>query len=195
LNYEKQNSCIIVYFCYRSYCCNWHNYCKYDAVLQIDSDSIITSNFNLNDYYNGIADGIVKYKWWTRPWSFAEGAICHKVPLTKLFKQEPWSEHMLFNGWLMTRDDTTDFHKWLNYVWKCNYWHYLTVHANSDWGGLKRGSSIYNTYGVFIQQIKKSNKYIFIERWKNVAPIKQFWSWGGITPEIQKEINNILEIA
>jgi len=174
---------------------NWHNYCKYDAVLQIDSDSIITSNFNVNDYYTEVEDDIVKYKWWTRPWNLAEGAICHKEPLAKLFKLQPLSEHMLFNGWLMTRSDTTDFHKWLKNTWKCDYWHYLIVHANSDWGGTKRGSSIYNTYGMFIQQIKRSNIYVFIEKWKNIAPIKQFWSWGGITPEIKIEIHNILELA
>ena len=172
----------------------WHNYCKFEAVLQIDSDCVITDKLNINDYYTEIEDGVVKYKWWTRFWVNAGPAFIHNFPLEKLLQVKPTHEHMLFNGWLMTREATEEFHTWLKLIHGCDWFTYLTSKANPDWGGLKRGSSVYNAYGGFIQDILHSQQYSFIEGFADMPPIKQYWSYGGITPAIRKEIEEFLSI-
>jgi len=174
---------------------NWHNYCKYDAVLHIDSDCIITDDLDAESWYTETEDGVTKYKWWTRLWVNAGAAFIHSYPLEKLLQTKPSHEHMLFNGWILTREATEAFHTWLNETHECDWLTYLTVKTNSDWGGLKRGSSVYNAYGGFIQDVLKSKEYSFIEGFVDKPPIKQFWSSGGITASVREEIHYILSIV
>lgn len=183
---------------------NWQNFCEFDTVLQIDSDCIVSSQlspryFILNN----------KYKWFVRNWGSAKYAQVHRGPLKKLFSKEIAYEHMPYNGWVLSREDTLNFHSWLSQEHNCSWWEYLLFKAKDDWGkeitdqelissgfsGKSRGSSIYNSFGGFLE-LSKSENYIFIDKEESYTddyPIVQFWSWGGISKEIELEIKLKLE--
>lgn len=187
---------------------SWHKYCDFDAVLQIDSDCIITSELTPEFY---IKDK--KWKWWVRDWEYAELANVHKPAMTKLLKKEPKYEHMLFPGWILDRNSTINFHNWINKEHNCDWWDYLLNKTQEDWnneledGGKSRGSSVYNAYGAFLED--NSQDYTFINGFFDAPPIKQFWSWGEskelqdlginkvenfkITEQIKKQILEILQ--
>lgn len=162
----------------------WHNFCNDDAVLQIDSDCIIYNKLTPQHY---IVNN--KFKWWIRDWKDAEGAIVHKNPLSKLLGQESKYEHMLFNGWMMDRSTTIDFHNWLKIKHNCDWWTYLLEKTKEDWLSGIRGSSIYNAYGGFLESHNK--QYIFIKGFIDIPPIKQYWSWGGDKNKQDININNL----
>jgi hypothetical protein len=52
-----------------------------------------------------------------------------------------------------------------------------------------RNVSEFNMLGAYIYYIEQKNNYIFIDTnshgFSSYNPCKQFWSWGGITPEIE----------
>ena len=56
------------------------------------------------------------------------------------------------------------------------------------------GFSEFNFLGAFVEHVEPE-KYCAINTIKFLppCPAKQFWSWGGITPEIQSEIEGYLQ--
>lgn len=186
---------------------NWHNYCDYDAVLQIDSDCILTNKISPDTYLT--ANGL--WKWWIRKWEMAEHAIVHKYPLERLLQRPTEHEHMLFNGWILDRNATKGFHSWIKKAHGCDWWTYILEKANEDWGvtkdsenwlkvsgglfsGSTRGSSVYNAFGAYVEYVYEDarNTYKLLEGYIEVPPIKQFWSWGGLKEEIINEIEQCL---
>jgi hypothetical protein len=178
---------------------NWHEFCKYDNVLQIDSDCIIFPFMNAKYWIDG-----ARYKWFVRDWGISKSGLVHKKPLQKLLRYNPKYEHMPYNGWILTRTDTENFHKWIADKHKCTWWNYLLNHTKDDWGknvtdenlklcnyrGLSRGSSIYNAYGGFLELIQSQN-YHFIsitEQAQHLHPVQQYWSWGGLSGNIKEQI-------
>ena len=180
----------------------WHNYCDFDSVLQIDSDCVISSYLNSSYFIDND-----RYKWFIRSWAMSQYAQIHRKPLSKIFLQDIKHEHMPYNGWLLTRQDTIDFHNWLNNQHHCSWWGYLTNQAQEDWGtenydpylrdlGVRqsRGSSVYNAYGGFIE-LTNSERYHLIDIDENDIkdyPIKQYWSWGELSETINNELQDFI---
>ena len=56
-----------------------------------------------------------------------------------------------------------------------------------------RSFSEFNALGAYIDSYEKDQYFISdTEVWVPESVAKQYWSWGGITPEIQTEINSFL---
>ena len=153
----------------------WNKFCDFDSVLQIDSDCIIDNIISPKFY--SINN---KWKWFVRPWDYAELAVVHKDPSRKLIKIDTKYEHMPLPGWILDRQTTDNFHRWLGSVHDCTWWEYLLEKTRCDWGndiilGKSRGSSVYNAYGGFLEFIE-SPIYEFIDvietKWQNLPPIK-----------------------
>jgi hypothetical protein len=168
----------------------WPDFCDFDSVLHIDSDFVILSNLDKSFYEINKT-----WKWFVRPWSHSQRAIVHKDPTEKLIQQISCYEHMPIPGWILDKNITLSFHKWLNTTYGCSWWEYLVYNTKKDWGntvsqGTSRGSSVYNAYGGFLELTKPSN-YTFVDvvdnNWQNLPPIKQYWSWLTDKPKTHKQ--------
>lgn len=182
----------------------WHKYCSFDAVLQLDSDCIVTNYLTPNYFiqYN-------KYKWFVRNWAMSKHAQVHREPLNKLMGTDSRYEHMPYSAWILTREDTVLFHEWFESKYHCTWLEHLLSVAKHDWGkditdpvlrdmGIRktRGSSIYNAYGGFLELTNHKNYYMVdIDEtpiWH--FPICQYWSWGGLSNKHVDEIQDCLSI-
>lgn len=176
---------------------NWHTFCDYDAVLQIDSDCIVSSILTPKYFISNNN----KYKWFVRSWALSKHGLVHRKPLNKLLDTDSKYEHMPYNGWILNRNDTISFHKWIQSKHKCSWWEYLLNQAKKDWGkcitdyelrisgcsGRSRGSSIYNAYGGFLET-QTIHDHIFVnsdEITIDDHPIAQYWSWGGLDDDTE----------
>lgn len=186
---------------------NWHTFCDYDAVLQIDSDCIVSSILTPKYFMSSNN----KYKWFVRSWALSKFGLVHRKPLNKLLDTDSKYEHMPYNGWVLNRNDTISFHEWIYSKHKCSWWEYLLNQTKEDWGksitdyelrifgcsGRSRGSSIYNAYGGFLET-QTIHDHIFVNS-DEIAieyhPITQYWSWGGQNNDIKASILKILDYS
>jgi hypothetical protein len=154
-------------------------YTDADAVLFWDSDTVALEKVDVSEFFKEGKPIIYKTKYSSidTPWQpITEAAIGDKVE---------W-EYMRRMPLLYWRDTLVNTEQLLFQIHDCSLKEYL--------GNLKhRAFSEFNTIGALAEK-HEAERYEFIDtETGDMTPvkIKQFWSWGGITNEVKKEIERI----
>lgn len=151
-------------------------FCKSEFVLFTDSDCLFTTYFSPRDFFKDDKPVIPKTKY-----ELVGPAQCWKTPTESFLGFDVEWEYMRRLPMLFRRDT-------LNAIREMHPgWHerLKTVHDSLF--------SEFNVIGAFAEKYE-SEKYFFTdtEVWNPPVVARQFWSWGGFTPEVMAEIKSIL---
>lgn len=154
-----------------------HKYTDAEAVLYVDSDCVFDKPVTPETFLENGKPVIYK-----TDYSKVGDAICWKVPTEKFIGQSLQYEYMrrlpLF------------------------YFTSTIANINQNFSNLEAdilalpGFSEFNLIGAYAE-INESDKYLFkdTDLHNPVEPvIRQKWSWGGLTDEIRKELNQLLDV-
>jgi hypothetical protein len=147
-----------------------------DYVLFVDSDCIFHTTFSEQSFMRDRKPVLLK-----TAYGSLGGAEAWKS-ITEEFVGFPVNyEYMRRLPWMYRTSSLTAFKN--KYP---NTFNYLSNLQSRDF-------SEFNALGAYIEKYE-SDKYCVsdTEVWLPNAVAKQYWSWGGITPEIQAEINSFL---
>ena len=159
---------------------NAHEYCKGDYILYVDSDVVFKPGADVRDYFHDNKPVILKAKY-----DSVGGAICWKKPTEKLFKETIDYEFMRrapqlfhFSTLEMINESFPDLE---NYVMSQPY----------------RKFSEFNALGFYAEKMQPESYEIIditngVPEWLPENKSVQKWSWGGITEDIQKELEGYL---
>lgn len=156
---------------------NAYKYTTSDNVLFVDSDCVFYKHFSPASYMVFGQPILMKTKYGN-----LEGAEAWK-PITESFVGfEVQYEYMRRLPWMYRRESLINF---------SNRFPNLEQFLK----GMKtRDFSEFNALGACIDKYESEDYYVTdTELWTPEAFAKQYWSWGGITPEIQLEINQFLK--
>jgi hypothetical protein len=154
-----------------------------DAVLQIDSDSMVTEPADIRDLYFA-PDG--RPIWWVSAWANASrNEMANWSRGRELFAPGSPLNHMRRVGFLLTREATNNCALYLQK-------RFGSV-ANAFLGS-KVSLSVYNTFGLYLERYAKDRDgYAFqLDCYPQHWPIKTFHSWTGLTPEKRVEMDSYL---
>lgn len=158
-------------------------YTDADFILHIDSDCLFTRPSTPEDF---LVDG--KADWWITPMANAsENARAAWIgPMRKCVGLEPEFEYMRRNTMMVPRQAYGLFRDFIHEKHGVSTEHYV-MNQNG------RQFSEYNSLGFFLH-----THHPDMVHWRNTEDgfpqprERQFWSWGGLTPEVKAEINEIL---
>ena len=162
---------------------NADSWCSGDFIAFTDSDCIFLEPV---DYQKLIRDGkseILYTAYFDANGTNQMGdAICWKAATERFLKQPVDFEFMRRNNLIYRRDTLVNLKNWFPRDLK----RYI----------LSQGTfSEFNALGAFAF-VNEKEKYNFVNTsdWTFVpTPFKQYWSWGGLTPEIENEIKAVLQ--
>lgn len=147
-----------------------------DHVLFVDSDCIFHSAFNEQSFMRDGKPVLLKTKYGN-----LDGAEVWKSITSSFVGFDVEYEYMRRLPWMYRTDSLTAF--------KETYPHTFGHLSNLT----TRDFSEFNALGAFIEKYEDDLYYISdTEVWVPEPVAKQYWSWGGITPEIQAEITKFL---
>lgn len=183
---------------------NWDKYCSADVILQIDSDSMFTKQIDLMDSYKKND----KWKWWVRKWTNADEGIIQKPATDKFIGENARNDYMPQQSWIFTREATQDFRKFVETVHKCTIETYLLEKSVPYWLGTMPypdpklnavrqvnnwGSCEYEIFGAYLDYINMHNyEFVLLPDSGDYLPIRQSWSWGGLSAEDKKYREELL---
>lgn len=147
-----------------------------DYVLFVDSDCIFHTTFSEQSFMRDSKPILLKTKYGN-----LEGAEAWK-PITEAFMGFAVDyEYMRRLPWMYRTSSLTNFKN--KYPHTFNHLSEMTDRSFSE----------FNALGAFIDNYENDQYYVSdTEVWCPESVAKQYWSWGGITPEIQTEINSFL---
>ena len=153
------------------------DYTDDEYILFIDSDCIFTDNVD-KDFF--IKDG--KIDLLMTPYEDIPEVMFWKEITDKAILYDVEFEFMRRNGLAYHRNTLIDL--WGKY--SHNFFNLLKTAKN-------RQFSEFNLIGAYAYKYDQE-KYNFINTRDNIPyhPIRQFWSWGGITKEVTSEVNKYL---
>jgi len=157
-------------------------YCGSKYVLFVDSDCVFTDNFDCSSMLNG--ENPILYK---THYSQVGDAMCWK-PITERALNAACEFEYMRRMPLMFRSETiADLRTYMELI------HGVTMETYVNSQPLRQFSE-FNALGAFAERFYHE-QYHFINTDSGVEPLpcKQFWSWGGITDEIKKEIEEVLK--
>lgn len=152
-----------------------YKYCKYENILFSDSDCIYFQEYDATQMLEGN-----KIKLYMTKYSSLEGQVLVWQNITKLTTGiTPEHEYMRCFPIMHKAKTCTTLHT--HHI----YQHYLSIVQSNN-------LSEFNALGV-MAKIYHPNDYIFIDTEESLPAqtAKQYWSWGGITPDISKELETI----
>lgn len=148
-----------------------------EYILFMDSDCIVKHSCTVNDFFRNDKPILLKTKY-----EQVGDAICWKE-ITERFVG-----HQVDFEYMRRLPVVYENNTLLNLVCKYeNIREYIISQPN-------RSFSEFNAIGAFIEKYE-SGKYEIIDTDNEVpySPVRQFWSWGGITKEVKQEIEQYLK--
>jgi len=165
--------------------CNWPEWSDADAVVQIDSDTILTHAFDVISLFeNG------KPVWFKRKWSQcgAQAAKMWKKGTLYFYNKEALDYHYMIRPiFLVTRELAIELEKYVKDTFDCSFY---SLFSNPR---LPRMSE-YDLLGFYADNKDLRLEYKIYDLDESTGPLpkaKQFWSWGGITDEVRDEIEKL----
>lgn len=158
-------------------------YCDSEYILFVDSDCVFTKPFNCNDLLN--EGNPVMYK--TNYSKVGEG-ICWKPITEKALNKKGIQFEYMRRLPLMYRSETiADLREYMGLIHAVPMEQYVTSQP-------LRAFSEFNALGAFADAFC-NDQYEFKNTDDGVDEncLIQHWSWGGITPQIRKKIEEILK--
>jgi len=150
-----------------------------DAILFLDSDCIFTKPFDVSEMFTD--DGRLKLL--TRTWDEAGTGVTWKDPADKALGWSTQVDTMCRHPMAYFRSTLVALRSHIEEL------HGLTLEEYV----LQQPKFIeFVTAGNFALE-KDAEKYQVVQSGDYPNPVRQHWSWGGLTPQIRKEITSILE--
>lgn len=150
-----------------------HTMCLSDYILYVDSDIIFTEYTDLSEFFIDDKPYLMKTRY-----ELVGDAICWKDVTEKIMRKELTHEYMRRLPALYRTDTIAALDDFID----C-----MTLSRLNK-------LSEFNLIGAFIEEYQPEN-YTIIDTELHPLPKKvahQYWSWGTLTPELEKEIQNIL---
>lgn len=151
---------------------NAHHYTNSDYILYVDSDCVFKTAFSPESFMRDGKPILLKTKYEL----VGDGAIWK--PITENFV-----------GWAVEYE----YMRRLPWMYKCsslaNFHHYFDDLEYTLKSMVDRSFSEFNALGAYIDKFESDEYYISdTDDWVPEAVSQQFWSWGGVTPEIRETI-------
>lgn len=147
-----------------------------DHVLFVDSDCVFHSVFNEQSFMREGKPVLLKTKYGN-----LDGAEVWKSITSSFVGFDVEYEYMRRLPWMYKTSSLTAFKN--KYPNTLNHLKNLTT----------RDFSEFNALGAYIDRYENDKYYVSDTTiWVPEPVAKQYWSWGGITPEVQTEINKFL---
>jgi len=155
---------------------NADNFERSEYVLFVDSDCIFYSAFNEESFMRDYKPVLLKTKYGN-----LGGAEAWRKITSDFVGFDVQYEYMRRLPWMYRTDSLTAFKNKYRHI----YQHLYTLKT--------RDFSEFNALGAFIDKYENDKYYVSdTEVWVPEPVAKQYWSWGGITPEIHTEITKFL---
>lgn len=155
---------------------NADTFVRSDYVLFVDSDCVFYRTFSEQNFMRDGKPVLLKTRYGN-----LEGAEVWKSITSSFVGFDVEYEYMRRLPWMYRTDSLTAFKQ--TYPHTFGHLSSLTT----------RDFSEFNALGAFIDKFESDLYYVSdTEVWVPEPVAKQYWSWGGITPEIQTEINKFL---
>ena len=165
--------------------CKLHafDFANYPYILFVDSDAIFTKSTDINHFIRNDKPCVIK-----TPYITLVGDVLVWKGITEKVVGFPVQYEYMRRLPILYRRDT--LRNLLRYFMET---HGMTI---EDYMKLltDRSFSEFNMMGAYTEKYE-AGKYYFLNTEKeklNDSVLKQYWSWGGLTPEIQTEIEKIL---
>lgn len=167
--------------------CDWTQWSDADAVFQIDSDMLLTGDFDTQQLFHD--DQPV--------WLRSDWAHCGKQQIKYWRRGSLWFfklqdtrySYMGSPGFLLTRELTQKFNEYVQAYFHCSTYRLFSDPKYPE-------LSEYELLGLFAELNELDTPYYFEDESSASAlglrlPMKQFWSWGGFTEEVINEIQKL----
>jgi hypothetical protein len=162
-----------------------YEYVSFPYVLFVDSDAIFITPTTVEDFLRDGKPCILKTSY-----SSLEGDVLNWKPITEKALGEPVEFEYMRRLPLFYRRDSI----------KNLSWYFMEKHGVSLEDYVRslsdRSFSEFNLLGAYIEFKKSECKnYYFLDTAKEELPekvVKQYWSWGRLTPEIENEIKSFI---
>lgn len=170
--------------------CDWTRWSDADAVLQLDSDMILTAELSVDSLMDQGRPFWFREAW-DRKFRRDAGQVAADTwkSGTDWFYEISDSRHayMCFPGFLLTRELTERFARHVRA--RCNG-DFLELYLNRAYPNL----SEYELLGYYADHFELEQPYCFKDAELDQSfrlPIRQFWSWGGFSDAVQDEIRTM----
>lgn len=160
-------------------CLRWTEDTDADAVLVLDSDSMLTRTTTPDDFKDP-SNG--KFRWFYRKWEQADAAIMWKDPVGKALKYTPDYEAMCCPGFILERETTLKLIDYLRLLHEAKdltdvFFRYKAEHFSE-----------FNTYGSYVYRFDTtvySKTFIYDIDTSNLInnSIYVSWSYGGLSKD------------
>lgn len=162
-------------------------YCPAPLILFLDSDCVMTRECSLTDFCT--PEGVPIIYWETYDYFRDKhpSVLGWKPMVEAALKCPVEREYMRCNGLIFWRDSLSAFRQHLERLHGLTF---LDVVESLPGGGFEE----YDSLGFFCDTYEH-HRYHFIrtEYPGDWWPIRQNWSWGGLTPEMEKSLLEIVE--
>jgi hypothetical protein len=155
---------------------NADSFTRSDCILFVDSDCVFHTPFSPESFMRDGKPVLLKTKYGN-----LEGAEVWKDITSSFVGFDVEYEYMRRLPWMYRTSSLTNFKE--KYPQTYNHLRNLQTRYFSE----------FNALGAFIDRYENGKYFVTdTEVWVPDSVAKQYWSWGGITPEIQTEINSFL---
>ena len=173
-----------------------YEYASFPLILFVDSDMMFKADTNLDQFMKDGKPCILKTSYADLAGTPEQGtdklgAACVWKPITEKAAGFPVEFEYMRRLPLLYYRSTI----------KALTWYFIEQHGENVESYLHkltdRSFSEFNLLGAYTEWKKsEASKYYFLDTSKEELPIlnsRQYWSWGGLTPEIETEIKKILK--
>lgn len=160
---------------------NADKYCAGEFITHVDSDCVFTTPTRPEDLFDGN-----KPIFYFTPYSLIETPW---QPITsKALKTTVSYEYMRRMPLTFPRASYQRFREYMRALHNKEIAHYIIEQPNKEF-------SEFNAIGAYCHQAE-TGSFTFVNTHENEIPparLNQFWSWGGVTQEIQTQIEEVLK--
>lgn len=161
---------------------SWDQFTDADEAVIMDSDQVFYDRFSPASWRK---DG--RIMWLRRPWAEMGDAVGWKQGVDYFLGKDTANSHMVAPGFYMTRQAMQLYKEFMARRFGQTPFDYF-IDLNHP------GTSEFESYGAYMEEIQHY-EYVFCHPgevdWRP-WPLRQFWSWGGLTEEVKQEIEGYL---
>lgn len=150
-------------------------YCAADFIVHFDSDCVFGKAFSPEDLMDDGKPVILLEKCDDSPWPEIAARTLGYKPEYEFMRRHPFIYH---------RKHYRKFREWLFNTHKMGLEQWIRQQPGNEF-------SEFNTFGAWLYENHR-DEYVWKHPSERPVLCKQWWSWGGLTPEIQHEIDSIL---
>ncbi len=164
---------------------NWIEFTDADAVIILDSDCIINGPLDVGLWFSDGAPA-----WVSHSWKYSQIGYIWKPSVDYFMGLETEFSHMCRNGFILTREATLGFHDFMMQEFQQTPLQYVSDVTHPV------PPEEYEMFGAYLRYYRRHG-YRFVDssvaRQLHPLPMVQFWSWGGVSEEIEAKIEEFLQ--